>query len=110
MKPSKLQHRVTRTGVKGSKLLEFGCLLQPLWIRRVLVAFGGLRLEPRRGNGRCNSTGRFSLGLALQLKPGGHCSRDRGSRRTGPEAGAVTSKIAGSPRQTPEPLRPAPSL
>ena len=40
----------------------------------------------------------------------GHCSRDRGSRHTGPEAGALTSKIGGSPRQTPEPLNPAPSL
>jgi len=47
MKPSKLQHRVTRTRVKGSKLLEFGWLQRPLWIRRVLVAFG---CEPRRGN------------------------------------------------------------
>src|SRR5918994_594593 len=37
MKASKLQHRVTRTRVKGSKLLEFGCLHRPLWIRRVLV-------------------------------------------------------------------------
>jgi hypothetical protein len=37
MKPSKLQHRVTRTRVKGSKLLEFGGFYCPLWIRRVLV-------------------------------------------------------------------------
>jgi hypothetical protein len=33
----KLQHRVTRTRVKTSKLLEFEALLWPLWIRRVLV-------------------------------------------------------------------------
>ena len=31
-------------------MLEFRCFWWPLWIRRVLVAFGGLRLEPRRGN------------------------------------------------------------
>jgi hypothetical protein len=37
MKGFKLQHRVTRTRVKGSKLLEFGCLQRSLWIRRVLV-------------------------------------------------------------------------
>ena len=37
MKLNKLQHRVTRTRVKGSKLLEFGWLQRPLWIRRVLV-------------------------------------------------------------------------
>ena len=29
----------------------------------------GLRLEPRRGNGRCNSTGRFLLSLAWRLEP-----------------------------------------
>ena len=40
----------------------------------------------------------------------GHCSRDRGSRRTGLEAGALTSTTGSSPRQTPEPLNPAPSL
>jgi hypothetical protein len=38
----------------------------------------------------------------------GHCSRDRRSHRTGPEAGALTSKTGGSPRQTPEPLNRAP--
>src|SRR3954452_6065941 len=37
MKGFKLQHRVTRTRGKGSKLLEFGPLPRPLWIRRVLV-------------------------------------------------------------------------
>src|SRR5262245_49544591 len=37
IKASKLQHRVTRTRVKDSKLLEFRRLQRPLWIRRVLV-------------------------------------------------------------------------
>jgi len=31
-------------------LLELGVFYCPRWIRRVLVAFGGLRLEPRRDN------------------------------------------------------------
>jgi hypothetical protein len=36
-RPGKLQHRVPRARVTGSKLLEFGRLPRPLWIRRVLV-------------------------------------------------------------------------
>src|SRR4029453_8411639 len=37
MKVVKPQQRMTRTRIKGSKLLEFGGLKWPVWIRRVLV-------------------------------------------------------------------------
>jgi hypothetical protein len=37
MKALELQHGVTRTRVKGCKLLEFRVFQWPLWIRRVLV-------------------------------------------------------------------------
>ena len=57
MKPSKLQHRGTRTRVKVSKLLEFGVFYCPLWIRRVLV---GLK------KAACGS-----LSVAFGSSPGG---------------------------------------
>jgi hypothetical protein len=59
MKPSKLQHRVTRTRVKVSKLLEFGVFYCPLWIRRVLVRAQEGQWLPRQREP-------FLLGLVLQ--------------------------------------------
>ena len=47
MERSKLQHRVTRTRLNGSKLLEFGVFYCPLWIRRVLVRAQEGQLETR---------------------------------------------------------------
>jgi hypothetical protein len=48
----------------------------------------GLRLKPRRGNGRCNSTGRFLWGSAWRLESsrgplpvGGLLGQDRGGRQ-----------------------------
>jgi hypothetical protein len=49
---SKLQHRVTRTREKVSKLLEIGCVPRPLWIRRVLV---------RAQEGQLESAGALTL-------------------------------------------------
>jgi hypothetical protein len=43
-KPNKLQYRVARTRVNGCKLLEFGRLQRPPWMRRVLVHRSGSRL------------------------------------------------------------------
>jgi hypothetical protein len=37
VRPTNFEHRVTRTGMIASKLLEFGWIQRPLWIRRVLV-------------------------------------------------------------------------
>jgi hypothetical protein len=124
-----LQHRVTRTRVKASKLLEFEPLLWPLWIRRVLVhpkrwpsaraqegqwlprqrepffvvvssRLRRLRIELRGAMAGVTAPAVFLWDLPSHSSQEGHCSRDRGSRRTGPEAGALTSKIGGSPRQT----------
>jgi hypothetical protein len=41
-----------------------GCLR----IRESWFTFGGLRLEPWRGNGRCNRTGRLLLGLGISAR------------------------------------------
>ena len=70
MKPNKLQHRVTRTRVKGCKLLEFGVFYCPLWIRRVLVRAQEGQLEgpiplwwigPFRFFARCYRVSRFAV-------------------------------------------------
>src|SRR5215210_5064876 len=69
MKASKLQHRVTRTRIFGSKLLEFGRFLRPLWIRRVLV-------RAQKGQWPVQSHRPFSLGLGLTAaSPGGAMPR-----------------------------------
>ena len=67
----KLQHRVTRTRVKGSKLLEFGPFQRSLWIRRVLVhpkRWPSARAQEgqygRRKRGRF-----FIVGSARRLEP-----------------------------------------
>ena len=52
MKPSKLQHRVTRTRVKVSKLLEFGGYSGP-------SGSGESWFEPRRGNTAAESAAVF---------------------------------------------------
>jgi hypothetical protein len=72
MKPSKLQHRVTRTRVNGGKLLEFPWLLRPLGIRRVLVhpkkvAFGsspGGAIQPVYGQSAV-----LFVGLSFRIEP-----------------------------------------
>jgi hypothetical protein len=61
MKPSKLQHRVTRTRAKGCKLLEFAVFYWPLWMRRVLV-------RAQEGQWPVQCTGHFSLVLGLRLE------------------------------------------
>src|SRR5687767_6284969 len=85
MKPSKLQHRVTRTRVKGSKLPEFGWLWRPLWIRRVLV-------RAQEGQYGRKVRGRFCCVLVLRPagdfapSPGRHArwnSRTRHGRSPG---------------------------
>ena len=63
MKPSKLQHRVTRAREKVSKLLELGRLQWPLWIRRVLVRAQEGQLEARPG-----------VNPAVALSLFGHCA------------------------------------
>jgi hypothetical protein len=60
MKPSKLQHRVTRTRVKGSKLPEFEVFYCPLWISRVLV-------DPNRSPSARAQEGLISLQCAVAV-------------------------------------------
>ena len=63
MKPSKLQHRVTRTRVKVSKLLELGVFYCALWIRRVLVRAQEGQLQAPH---RISDVGAFCLGCSVQ--------------------------------------------
>jgi hypothetical protein len=81
MKPSKLQHRVTRARVNGSKLLGLGWFWWPLWIRRVLVqaqegqlagakapaVFFGARPAARGQEGQLKAPHRISPVAALSL-------------------------------------------
>jgi hypothetical protein len=59
-KVSKLQHLVTRTRVLDCKLLDFGVVPRPLWIRRVLV-------RAYEGNAHDENRGRL-LGLGLAAR------------------------------------------
>ena len=52
MKPGKLQHRVTRTRVNASKLLESAGYCGPSGSGESWFTSGGLRLEPRSGNSK----------------------------------------------------------
>src|SRR5215204_2827568 len=69
MKPGKLQHPVTRTRVKVSKLLELGVFQCPLWIRRVLVhpdRWPSARAQEGQYGRR--KRGRFYCGLGLAVR------------------------------------------
>jgi hypothetical protein len=74
MKPGKPQHRVTRTRVKDSKLLEFGGFRRPLWIRRVLV-------RAQEGQWPVQEHRPFYLGLGPELE------RRRQLKGPGPSVG-----------------------
>jgi hypothetical protein len=123
MEPSKLQHRVTRTRVNGCKLLEFGVLYCPLWIRSVLVGprrppsaraqEGQLKaphriyrsrrfpyLQPCVSSSVSSNHDHFKLGGTIQ--PGGNIVQERQKRKLDQQ-----TEEKPRPPEAPEPSEPS---